>query len=273
MRALKERAKQLIKQGAEAVRKSAGLVARKAGQTVRLKEGLSLERILKNLNQAFAAWLVALKALLFKRKAAGFSLIELLVVVAIIGILSAVAIPAFQKYQRTAEVGVVTASLNTIGKGVAACLTLGDRTSCDSLTEANVNCGDEIDCDPDHQATGATDPLCFEVAKPNKTSPTVRGCVSINVNTGLATVVSDSLDQTGDCSKVTAAPDCGTMTSGPPTTNSCPGSPCTYSAGSAVCQSDMSVDMGDTADCGTGMYTISNIGDLPECQGTGACTY
>ena len=272
MRALKERAKQLIKQGGEAVWKGGGPAVRKGGeaarkrvgQAVRLKEGLSFKEALKNLNQALGA----LKALLFKRKAAGFSLIELLVVVAIIGILSAVAIPAFQKYQKQAEVGVVKASLNTIGKGTAGCLTLSGRDSCDTFTEINVNCGDGMTaCTSMHGA--ATEPLCFEVAKPSAgTNATTQGCVSINTTTGLATVIAESLNTTGQCSDANPNAHCSAAAV---SALRCPAA-CTTATRKGTCAASVYTahSSGDT--CGTGTYSITTQPKLPKCS-SGDCIY
>ena len=283
MKVVIERAKQLIKEGAEAVR-SAGLAVRKRAvrkTAVRLKEGLSLERGLKNLNQALVAWLVAFKTLLFKRKAAGFSLIELLVVVAIIGILSAVAIPAFQKYQKRAEVGVVKASLNTIGKGAAGCLTLDGPADCDTLGDINVNCGDgETICESDSDTSMAGLPLCFEVSKPNTTNPVTRGCVSVNTTTGLPTVVAASVGEAPDCTKVTPVLICGaTATDGSNPTLSCPaGCGTGHTIGSAKCGGPHRVKTRTGAKCGTGKGTAITSANasthLPECHAsTKECTY
>ena len=50
--------------------------------------------------------------------------------VAIIGILAAVAIPAYNKYQENAKVGVIKSSLQQVIKGVNACLAVGQTTAC-----------------------------------------------------------------------------------------------------------------------------------------------
>ena len=276
MRAIIERAKQLIKQGAEAVWKGGGPAVRKGGEAVRktavrLKEGLSFKEGLKNLNQALGA----LKALLFKRKAAGFSLIELLVVVAIIGILSAVAIPAFQKYQIRAEKGVIRATLNSIGKGTAACLTLDDQSMCATTSAINVNCGANIECEP-HSNNATNTALCFNVGKPkindSAAETKFQGCVSINVDTGLPTVL---VDDTGTDKPCNAQSPSGTKCTGGSVVTAGTGCPtgCPGQANASCPATGTNVDASNHGDCGAGTYNVQ-WNKLPLCQGTtGECKY
>jgi prepilin-type N-terminal cleavage/methylation domain-containing protein len=68
-----------------------------------------------------------------KKAQAGFTLIELMIVVAIIGILAAVAIPAYQDYVTKAKFAEVESIASAYKTAVASCAQeLGALTNCDS---------------------------------------------------------------------------------------------------------------------------------------------
>jgi type IV pilus assembly protein PilA len=69
-----------------------------------------------------------------KKAQAGFTLIELMIVVAIIGILAAVAIPAYQNYTIKAKIASALSSVDAIKTAVAMCMQEqgGDKTDCNN---------------------------------------------------------------------------------------------------------------------------------------------
>ena len=74
-----------------------------------------------------------------KRMQKGFTLIELMIVVAIIGILAAVALPAYQGYIKRAAYTEVVSAGNAVRSGIDICYqTTNDLTACDTFAKIGV---------------------------------------------------------------------------------------------------------------------------------------
>ena len=70
----------------------------------------------------------------------GFTLIELMIVVAIIGILAAVAIPAYQDYVTKAKFQDVVSAAAAVETAISVCMSenAGDATACDTIGEIGI---------------------------------------------------------------------------------------------------------------------------------------
>ena len=68
----------------------------------------------------------------------GFSLLEVLVAVGIIGIISAIALPRFQDYNESSALTATNTSANNIAKAYTLCQ--ATKTTCSSLDDISINC-------------------------------------------------------------------------------------------------------------------------------------
>ena len=72
----------------------------------------------------------------------GFSLLEVLVGVSIIGIISAIAVPTFTKYRESASLTAGNTTADNIVKAYRNCLVLNNHAQCNTLARINMTCPD-----------------------------------------------------------------------------------------------------------------------------------
>jgi type IV pilus assembly protein PilA len=114
------------------------------------------------------------------KKAKGFTLIELMIVVAIIGILAAIALPAYQDYVAKANATNAVASMS------GSKIKIGERYS----VYNTLNCG-EI-------AAAGTDPKLEAIAYCDSTSTATSGVLSLTVSGVKATLTGSADATTGE---------------------------------------------------------------------------
>lgn len=130
----------------------------------------------------------------------GFSLIELLIVVVIVGIISAMAVPALQKALRAAENGTTLATLRTVSSAQVSFFSQNNRFG--RLPELQNNLGNGIGVTSGENVVRGK--FIFEMAPSAPTDGELRDRYTITAtrSVGDDTIYKYELTQTGEITQV-----------------------------------------------------------------------
>ena len=187
----------------------------------------------------------------------GFSLVEILVAVSIIGIISAIAIPAFQDYRTEASKVAADTTISNIHRAFNNCLVLKKFGQCNSLGSLGINCSD---CDAEEDT--ANKRFCAEIDK-EIGSDSFKACVSVQGNTVTRNYGGGLLGKL--CKSAKTASTDGTTCSSVAASAMSPVKVCTQKSD---CGSDVAAGV---TTCGT-TYTCDTNNADGECDSSANCT-
>ena len=182
------------------------------------------------------------------RNKKGLTLMEVMITLAIIGVISAIALPQFNRYRSEASYTAQSESLKNVAKAFDICVTTRDFASCDSLSELNITLPSTDGGGFTQKSGGRNGQFCAD-ARTVIGGVDVRNCVSISASAGTRAFTSNQrlCYKDGVAHTVAAAP------------NNCNG------GAQYVCQVG-SYDTTCTSDCGDAPSTVPCTADA-QCTG------
>ena len=110
----------------------------------------------------------------------GFSLLEVLVAVSIIGIISAIAVPAFQNYKTTAAKTASDTSAGNVARSFRNCIVLKPFSQCSTMSLLKINCPSGSAC----ASGGASGHFCAHIKRGTAGQDDFNVCVSVKTVDG-----------------------------------------------------------------------------------------